>query len=49
MTAFAEPNSTDKPAWHAGFLALMPGIRDQLRFTFRSLPPEARDDASVGG
>ena len=45
MLAFAESNSTDKPAWHAGFTALLPTIHSQIRFAFRGLPPEAHEDA----
>ena len=45
MLTFAEPNSTETPAWHAGFMALLPAIHDQVRFAFRGLPPEARHDA----
>ena len=33
------------PAWHAGFLAILPRIRRQARIAFRHLGPEAREDA----
>jgi len=33
------------PAWHAGFLAILPGIRRNARIAFRHLRPEAREDA----
>ena len=33
------------PAWHAGFLALLPGILQYARLAFRHLPAEAREDA----
>ncbi len=36
-------NST--PAWHEGFLRLLPGIRRCVRHAFHHLPPEARDEA----
>jgi hypothetical protein len=45
MLTFENANSTDTPAWHAGFLAMLPEIRDQLRFAFRGFSPEARHDA----
>jgi hypothetical protein len=45
MSTMPEQPTTTEPAWHAGFLALLPAIYDQLRFNFRGLPPEARDDA----
>ncbi|HUY32242.1 MAG TPA: hypothetical protein VMV69_05630 [Pirellulales bacterium] len=45
MTTFAQSNSTDKPAWHAGFVALLPVIHSQLRYAFRGLPPETREEA----
>ena len=36
-------------AWHAGFLAMLPAIRRQLRAAFRGLDPEARDEAVQEG
>ena len=47
MIAFARPYSeySSQPAWHAGFLALLPQIRDQLRFAFRRLPAAERAEA----
>jgi hypothetical protein len=33
------------PAWHAGFLAILPSIRRNARIAFRHLRPEAREDA----
>lgn len=48
MIAFARPETTKveaQPAWHAGFLALLPRIRDQLRFGFRKLPSHERAEA----
>lgn len=48
MIAFARPESTDQqcePAWHAGFLKLLPAIRDQLRFLLRKLPADDRAEA----
>jgi len=37
--------STTEPAWHAGFLVLLPALFDQVRFAFRAMQPEARQDA----
>lgn len=34
-----------QPAWHPGFLALLPDIRRQVRFAFRHLEPERREEA----
>jgi hypothetical protein len=50
MIAFAksypQKSAADsKPAWHAGFMALLPDIRRQVRFAFRRLVGERRDDA----
>jgi hypothetical protein len=45
MTMFADTSSTNKPAWHAPFLSMMPDIRNQLRIAFRGFPAEARQDA----
>jgi len=36
-------------AWHAGFLAMLPAIRSQLRVAFRALDPEARAEAVQEG
>jgi hypothetical protein len=36
-------------AWHAGFLAMLPAIRRQLKVAFRGLDPEARDEAVQEG
>ena len=36
-------------AWHAGFLAMMPAIRRQLKVAFRNLDPEARAEAVQEG
>ena len=33
------------PAWHAGFLAILPSIRRKARIAFHHLKPEAREDA----
>src|SRR5512140_19151 len=33
------------PAWHAAFLAILPSIIGQVRYAFRRLRPEAREDA----
>jgi hypothetical protein len=50
MIAFAKsyrqkPAVKSKPAWHAGFMALLPDIRRQVRFAFRRLEAERREDA----
>lgn len=50
MIAFARPYphksaAQCKPAWHAGFLALLPDIYRQIRFAFRRLESERRDEA----
>ena len=37
--------SKSVPAWHAGFLAMLPAIIKQVRFAFRHLGPEARTEA----
>ena len=36
-------------AWHAGFLAMLPTIRRQLKVAFRHLDPEARAEAVQEG
>ena len=33
------------PAWHAGFLAMMPTIKTHAKIAFRHLDPEAREEA----
>src|SRR5690348_5999474 len=46
MVAFARrPKSAQASAWQAGFLELLPDIRNQLRFQFRNLRPEERAEA----
>ena len=37
--------SKSVPAWHAGFLGMLPAIVKQVRFAFRHLGPEARAEA----
>ena len=37
--------SKSVPAWHAGFLAMLPAIVKQVRFAFRHLGPDARSEA----
>ena len=44
MIRFATPPDST-PAWHAGFLALLPAIVRQASRAFRHLRPEARQDA----
>lgn len=47
MIARVRPSRRRKsaPAWHSAFLAMLPAIRQQARFAFRHLDPEARQDA----
>ena len=45
MLAFAESNSTNMPAWHAGFLAMLHCIRDRLNFAFSGFTPATREEA----
>jgi hypothetical protein len=50
MIAFAQPPrpkaaANSKPAWHAGFMALLPDIRNQIRFAFRHMQPDRREEA----
>ena len=40
-----KPACRPKTAWHAGFLALLPDIRRQVRFAFRRLSGERREEA----
>lgn len=48
MIAFARDLRSRKPArpaWHAGFLCMLPSIKAQLRFAFCELNPEERAEA----
>ena len=55
MIAFAKPETRKSacrartnpaiPAWHAGFLRLLPAIRRHVQLCFRHLDAEARDEA----
>lgn len=50
MIAFAKScrrklAAKSEPAWHAGFLTLLPDIRRQVRFAFRRLELERREEA----
>jgi hypothetical protein len=50
MIAFAKlyPRKSaaqSKPAWHAGFMALLPDIYRQIRFAFRCMEQERREEA----
>ena len=47
MIAIAKRQRT--AAWHAGFLAMLPAIRRQLKVAFRHLDPEARAEAVQEG
>lgn len=50
MIAFARdlrPRKPARPAWHAGFLCMLPSIEAQLRFAFRGLDPEERAEATA--
>ncbi|MHB1035136.1 MAG: hypothetical protein ACYC35_12625 [Pirellulales bacterium] len=47
MIAFAKPVPQTKapaPAWHAGFLAMLPDIRERASKAFSRLSPRTRDD-----
>ncbi len=46
---FPSRQTSDTPAWHAGYLKLLPAIRSQLRFAFRYLATEARQEAIQEG
>lgn len=51
MIAFArpyprQPKAQIKSAWHAGFMALLPDIYRHIRFAFRRLESERRDEAT---
>ena len=51
MIAFArtcrqKAAANDKPAWHAGFVALLPDIYQQIRFAFRRMEGERREEAT---
>jgi len=45
MLAFAESNSTTKPAWHDSFEDMLPSIRDRLNFAFAGFTYATREDA----
>lgn len=48
MIAFARDYDEEQPttpAWHAGFLQLLPSIRERLRFALRKLPADERAEA----
>jgi hypothetical protein len=47
MIAIAKQNCSRNrvPAWHEGFLALLPKICQYARFAFRGLDPEAKQEA----
>jgi len=47
ITIHEVPTATE-PAWHEGFLALLPSIYDRVRFAFRALRPEAKQEAIQG-
>jgi hypothetical protein len=38
-------DESTEPVWHAGFLAMLPQIREQLRYGFRRLPADERAEA----
>lgn len=41
----SNPANDSIPAWHAGFLQLLPAIRQHAQIEFRHLDPEARQEA----
>jgi len=45
MIRIAGPFPADPPAWHHGFLAMLPYILNHARIAFRHLRPEARQEA----
>jgi hypothetical protein len=50
MIAFAKSSrqklaANSKPAWHPGFMALLPEIRQHVRFAFRRMQPDRREEA----
>jgi hypothetical protein len=45
MIRIAGPFPSDPPAWHHGFLAMLPYILNHARIAFRHLRPEARQEA----
>jgi hypothetical protein len=48
MIAFAREYSSEQPeqpAWHEGFMKLLPAIREQLRFALRNLSRDERAEA----
>lgn len=50
MIAFARPCrqksvAESEPAWHAGFVALLPAIYRQIRFAFRRMEQKRREEA----
>ena len=45
MIRIASQPQSATPAWHAGFLAMLPAIVNHAGITFRHLNPEARQDA----
>src|SRR6185312_5412923 len=50
MITFAKPLRgkpfvKPQPPWHAGFMALLPDIRRHVRFAFRRLQPDRREEA----
>ena len=42
-----QPSEASEPAWHAGFLQLLPSICDRLRFALRKLPADERAEATA--
>ena len=45
MIRIASPAKNRVPTWHAGFLTMLLAIAQHARISFRSLRPEARDEA----
>jgi hypothetical protein len=45
MRLFADTSRANEPAWHDGFMKLLPDVYSKLRFTFRGLAAERREDA----
>jgi hypothetical protein len=50
MIAFARKCPAEQatvPAWHEGFIAILPQVRRHLRFAFRKMPPDERAEATA--
>jgi hypothetical protein len=48
VTLSTHSTTAAKPAWHDGFMALLPDIHSRIRFAFRGLRSEANQEAIQG-